>query len=58
VALLPLPLRIAQRALAAAASFARVIADIGLRRMDPFPEAVEPALPNNEDSRRSSELIC
>ena len=55
------PLRFAQRARAAAASFARVAGDI-LRRVRrpparrPRVEVVEP--PNREDNRSSSALIC
>ena len=66
------PRRWAQRALAAAASFARVAADIGLRLRDfgasliktplrerdlPEPVPVEPPPPKSEDNRCSSELI-
>jgi hypothetical protein len=57
------PFRWAHRALAAAASFARVAADIGLRLRDPLLEvevleALEPPPAKSEDNRRSSELIC
>ena len=56
------PFRWAHRALAAAASFARVAADIGLRRRDPRLEvdalgALEPPPAKSEANRRSSELI-
>jgi hypothetical protein len=57
------PLRWAQRALAAAASFARVAADIGLRLREPLLfdveglEAVKPPPVKSEDNRRSSVLI-
>jgi hypothetical protein len=56
------PFRWAHRALAAAASFARVAADIGLRLRDPLREvgalgALEPPPAKSEDNRRSSELI-
>src|SRR5205085_7244815 len=59
------PLRLAQRALAAAASFARVAADIGRRRrrrrrvtLPPPVELLAPPPPKSVDNRRSSELIC
>jgi hypothetical protein len=57
------PFRWAHRAFAAAASFARVAADIGLRLRDPLLEvevleALEPPPAKSEDNRRSSELIC
>jgi hypothetical protein len=57
-----LPFRWAQRARAAAASFARVAADIGLRLRDPpLREAAVlggvPPAEKSEDNRRSSELI-
>ena len=57
------PFRWAQRARAAAASFARVAADIGLRLRDPplreagALEALAPPPAKSEDNRRSSELI-
>jgi hypothetical protein len=59
------PLRCAQRARAAAASFARVAADIGLRLRDPpllrelgaLAAALEPPPEKSEDNRRSSVLI-
>jgi hypothetical protein len=56
------PFRWAHRALAAAASFARVAADIGLRLRDPLREvgaleALEPPPAKSADNRRSSELI-
>jgi hypothetical protein len=57
------PRRWAQRALAAAASLARVAADIGLRLREPLLfevealEALEPPPPKRADNRRSSELI-
>jgi hypothetical protein len=55
------PLRFAQRARAAAASFARVAGDILRRVRRPPPRrprvgVVEP--PNREDNRASSALIC
>ena len=72
-ALLLPPFRFAQRALAAAASFARVAADIGLRRRSPplrwvllelavrllllEDEDCDPPL-NNELIRSSNALIC
>lgn len=59
------PLRFAQRAFAAVASFARVAADIGrrprerLRDLEPREVVLpEPALPKIVDKRRSSEPIC
>jgi hypothetical protein len=57
------PFRWAHRALAAAASFARVAADIGLRLRDPLLdvevlEALEPPPAKSEDKRCSSALIC
>ena len=60
------PFRWAHRAFAAAASFARVAADIGLRLRDPLLELevgaleapLEPPPAKSEDNRRSSELIC
>lgn len=55
------PFRCAHRALAAAASFARVAADIGRRLRDRLPfevvEALEPPLPKSADNLLSSELI-
>lgn len=63
---LVVPFRLAQRAFAAAASFARVADDIGLRRRErrrlgPAARApvelLEPLLPKTFDNRRSSELI-
>lgn len=59
------PFRWAQRALAAAASFARVAADIGRRLRDPplrevpppVPVPVEPPPPKSEDNLLSSALI-
>jgi hypothetical protein len=63
-ALVVVPLRFAQRAFAAAASFARVAGDIGLRLRErrrplvlaaPLPEL--PPVPNRVDNRRSSVLI-
>jgi len=57
------PFRWAQRARAAAASFARVAADIGLRLRDPPLReagalgAVKPPPEKSEDNRRSSVLI-
>ena len=57
------PRRWAQRALAAAASFARVAADIGFRLREPLPfelgalGALDPPPPKSEDNRRSSVLI-
>ena len=57
------PFRWAHRARAAAASFARVAADIGLRLRDPPLRelgalvALEPPPAKSEDNRRSSELI-
>ena len=53
------PFRWAHRAFAAAASFARVAADIGLRLRDPLleVEALEPPPAKSEDNRLSSELI-
>jgi len=55
------PFRWAHRALAAAASFARVAADIGLRLRDLLEvevlEALEPPPAKSEANRRSSELI-
>ena len=55
------PFRWAHRALAAAASFARVAADIGRRLRDRLPfevvEALEPPLPKRADNLLSSELI-
>ena len=57
------PLRWAHRAFAAAASFARVAADIGLRLRDPLLlevdalEALEPPPAKSEDNLRSSMLI-
>jgi hypothetical protein len=66
-ALVVVPFRLAQRALAAAASFARVAGDIGLRLRERRrlvvapPEPVElleePPPPKIEDNRRSSVLI-
>lgn len=64
----PVPFRWAHRALAAAASFARVAADIGLRLRDPLlevplpvpvpvPVPVEPPPPKSEDNLLSSALI-
>ena len=59
----PIPLRWAQRALAAAASLARVAADIGRRLRDPFLDAVEPLEmltpppEKSDDNWRSSALI-
>ena len=56
------PRRWAQRALAAAASFARVAADIGFRLREPLPfelgalGALDPP-PKSEDNRLSSVLI-
>jgi hypothetical protein len=57
------PFRWAQRALAAAASFARVAADIGRRLLDRLreagaAEALEPPPAKSEANRRSSVLIC
>jgi hypothetical protein len=57
------PFRWAHRALAAAASFARVAADIGRRLLDRLREAgaveaIEPPPAKSEANRRSSELIC
>lgn len=58
-----LPFRCAQRARAAAASLARVAADIGLRLRDPplrelgALAALEPPPPKSEANRLSSELI-
>ncbi len=59
------PLRSAHRLRAAAASFARVAADIGLRPRDrlllgagALAAAVEPPPAKSEDNRRSSMLIC
>jgi hypothetical protein len=57
------PFRCAQRALAAAASFARVAADIGLRAppdllLDVLAAALDPPPAKSEASRRSSPLIC
>ena len=63
----PVPLRLAQRALAEAASFARVAADIGRRRRRRrvvLPELAAPAEllapppPKSVDNWRSSVLIC
>lgn len=63
----PLPLRLAQRALAEAASFARVAADMGRRRRRRrvvLPELAAPAEllapppPKSVDNWRSSVLIC
>jgi hypothetical protein len=59
------PFRWAQRAFAAAASFARVAADIGLRLRDRLLEvdalealgALEPPPAKSDDNRRSSVLI-
>ncbi len=56
------PFRSAHRLRAAAASFARVAADIGLRLRDPLLEvegleALGPPPAKSEDNRRSSELI-
>lgn len=56
------PFRWAHRALAAAASFARVAADIGRRLRDRLPpfevvEALEPPLPKSAANLLSSELI-
>jgi hypothetical protein len=66
-ALVVVPFRLAQRAFAAAASFARVAGDIGLRLRERRrlvvapPELVElveePPPPKIEDNRRSSVLI-
>ena len=58
------PFRWAHRARAAAASFARVAADIGLRERDllravgALAAALEPPPEKSEANRRSSELIC
>jgi len=57
------PLRLAQRARAAAANFARVAADIGLRARDLLLElgaliAAPPPPEKIEFNRRSSALIC
>ena len=58
------PFRSAQRLRAAAASFARVAADIGLRPRDRLLEAgalaaaLEPPPEKSEANRRSSMLIC
>ena len=63
LAAVPVPLRWAQRALAAAASLARVAADIGRRLRDPLLEEVEtlallePPPAKSEANRLSSELI-
>ena len=63
-ALAEVPLRFAQRAFAAAASFARVAGDIGLRLRERRPLVLAagpllelPPVPNRVDNRRSSELI-
>ncbi len=64
--LAPVPFRWAQRALAAAASFARVAADIGRRPLERRREraapallpVVEPPAPKRADNRRSRALIC
>ena len=60
----PIPFRCAHRALAAAASFARVAADMGRRRRrEPLLrvlgalDALEPPPPKRVDNRRSSVLI-
>jgi hypothetical protein len=64
---LVVPFRLAHRAFAEAASFARVAADIGLRlrerrrlELEPLAlvELIEAPLPKSVDNRRSSVLIC